>query len=92
LSGNFKVSKIYYDEMGYMIYKFYLIATHSGSILKNKNIGINLIIKEPHQSICNELKKNGLIYDRSNSLEIRRGDGIVLYLSNKNLTENKMIK
>jgi hypothetical protein len=42
---------------------------------------MKVIIRNQTQNILNEIKKNGLIYERSNVFECRVGDCIVLYIS-----------
>ncbi len=77
----FRINKILYDEMGYLLLKIYLEAKEIGVITANKTLGINLIIKEKNESVTNELKKNGLIFDRCNTFQLRKGDEIVFYIS-----------
>ena len=51
--------------------------------LKNDELGIEINIVESDSIIKNELKKNGLLFDFSNEIEIRQGDIIIFYISRK---------
>lgn len=45
------------------------------------NIGINIVISNPNEVVLNEIKKNCLIYDRTNTLNVRIGDILVFYFT-----------
>ncbi len=77
----FRINKILFDEMGYLLLKIYLEAKEIGYITASKLLGINFIIKGIDQNVVNELKKNGLLFDRSNTFQLRKGDELVLYIS-----------
>lgn len=86
-----KVYKIEYDDVGYIIVKIHALAIKTG-ILQLTNLGIKLIVKEASLPIINEVRKNGLLFEMSNIIEIREGNQIVLYLSlNKYLEEIQTI-
>jgi hypothetical protein len=77
----FRINKILFDEMGYLLLKIYLEAKETGYITATKLLGINLMIKDSDQYVTNELKKNGLLFDRSNTYQLRKGEEVVLYIS-----------
>ena len=92
----FIIKDIFYDNVGYIIYKIVLIACKEGKIgfsridesisnISNAfNIGISIIVKEPCHSILNEVKKNCLIYDRKNMVQCRVGDILIFYFTKQN--------
>ena len=47
----------------------------------NNNLGIKIKIVEQNAHICNEIKKNGLIYDENNELSVNINDIITFYIS-----------
>lgn len=88
----FVIKDIFYDNIGYVIYKVVLIACSDGVIggsgveygrnmKKNGlfNLGIIIKVKKFSESISNEAKKNNLIYDFGNIVECRVGDVLVYY-------------
>lgn len=76
----FKLTKILVCDMGYFIFKIILQAVEIGTISRDK-LGIKIIIKQQNQRIQNEVKKNALLYENSNSLELRVNDYLICYIS-----------
>ena len=84
LFGNhFFVKEVYYEDIGYYFFKIILEAKKEGECGGiNNNLGIKLIIYDKNKHICNEIKKNGLIYDEhNNELKINIDDVITFYIS-----------
>lgn len=85
----FIVQKVLYDDVGYYLFKIFLIAAIPGIILKftlgkissGDELGIQIEVLDTEKKISNEVKKNCLIYDRKNSLQTRIGDILVFYIS-----------
>ena len=79
----FEIKKILFDDVGYYLFKIYLKANTIGKIKANENeyIGMNINIVGKGETIENEVKKNGLIFDEKNELTIRLEDSIVFYIS-----------
>lgn len=80
LNKNFTIISIQWDNIGYIILKIKAKALTPGVIIKNTFIGIDISIIPREETLSNEIKKNGLIYDNENSLQIRVGDTILFYL------------
>ena len=76
----FLVKDIFYADIGLLVFKFNLVANHCG-ILRNPNLKIKLIIKEKDEYVENEIKKNNLLFERNNALEIRKGENLIFYIS-----------
>lgn len=76
----FKVIKILVCDMGYFIFKIILQAVETG-IISRERLGIKIVIKQQNKKIRNEVKKNGLLYENSNSLELRLNDYLICYIS-----------
>lgn len=77
----FKVNSIYWDDIGYMLYKVHLTGNKPGIIHSPQELGINIEVKDSKELICNEAKKNGLLYDRKNCLQLRTNDCLIFYIS-----------
>lgn len=77
----FSIQRILWDDVGYMLFKIYLKGKQPGLIHSPKELGIDLEIKDKGDKVCNEIKKNGLLYDRKNYLQIRVEDTLVFYIS-----------
>ena len=81
-SDNFIIKEIYYDDVGYFLFKVILKAYKIGICSgKNGNLGIKIHILPINSNITNEIKKNGLIFDENNELAINVGDMIIFYIS-----------
>ena len=81
---NFKIIKVLYDDIGYLIFKIFLKAEILGHIKNKLELGIEFLIKESNEIINNEIKKNDLLFENKNSFELRKNDLIVFYFtSNK---------
>ena len=78
--GNFfDIKKIFYDNIGIYIFKVELKAIKSGDIKNKKNVGINIKINEQNDIIKNEIRKNNLLFEKRDIVEIRVGDEITYY-------------
>ena len=78
---NFQILKILFYDVGYYIFKIYLKATVIGDVLNENYIGIKIKIKNINDFISNECKKNNLIFDRKNEIEMHINDILVYYFS-----------
>jgi hypothetical protein len=58
-----------------------VIILNLGMIIKNDSVAINLYIVNEGESITNEVKKNGLIFDSKNELQCRIGDKLLFFIS-----------
>jgi hypothetical protein len=76
-----EIQSIFYDDVGYMIFKIVLRANKKGVIYEKDELGIKIKIKEENDFIKNEVKKNNLIYEKRNVLELRIKDQLIFYLS-----------
>ena len=83
LFGNyFSINEIYYEDVGYYFFKVILQAKNEGECNGiNNNLGINIKIHSKNKFIVNEIKKNGLIYDEKNELNVNIDDIITFYIS-----------
>ena len=79
----FIINKIFFDDVGYFIFKIYLTANKIGKIESSQNdyIGMTIYIKKKGEIIENEVKKNCLIFDEKNELNVTQGDNIIFYIS-----------
>ena len=69
-------------HVGYYIFKIILKAIKTGnSNGKDNNIGILINIFDEGKNVENEVKKNGLIFDEKNEININIGDYITFYIS-----------
>ena len=79
---NFEIKEIYYEDNGYYFFKVILEAKIIGECDGvNNNLGIKIKIVDKNKHICNEIKKNGLIYDENNELSVNINDIITFYIS-----------
>lgn len=76
----FEIKKIFFSEVGFLIFKIVLVACKVGIIPKDK-VGLLLIIKHPDELIENEVKNNSLICEYSSQLQLKLGDTLVYYIS-----------
>lgn len=79
---NFEIIRVLFDDIGYLVFKVFLKAIKTGVIDNKEEIGIKFIIKEKKDVIENEVKKNDLLFEHSNTFELRVGDRIIFYLTN----------
>lgn len=77
----FQIDNVWFDDIGYLIFKIHLTAIKKGILNSYIELGILIEVKGEKEPISNEVKKNFLIYDRKNELEVRIGDTLVFYLS-----------
>ena len=78
---NFNILKILFDNVGYYIFKFYLEGNAPGIIYADDEIGINITVLPPHIDKSNETKKNNLVFDRKNEIQLHLGDVFIFYIS-----------
>ena len=78
---NFNILKILFDNVGYFIFKFYLEGKKPGIVKADDEIGIKIIVLSPHEDKSNETKKNNLVFDRKNELQLHIGDVFIFYIS-----------
>ena len=77
----FKIIRILYDDIGYLIFKIFLKADILGYIKNNIELGIEFLIKDSNEIINNEIKKNDLLFENKNLFELRKDDIIVFYFT-----------
>ena len=78
---NFNILKILFDNVGYYIFKFYLEGAIPGVIGPDDEIGMKLKVLNLNENKSNETKKNNLVFDRKNEIQMHIGDVIVFYIS-----------
>ena len=81
-NSNFKIIRVLYDDIGYLVFKVFLKAFKSGEIDNKDEIGIKFIIRQRNDIVLNEIKKNDLLFEQRNDFELRVGDTIIFYLTN----------
>ena len=89
LNPVFVIKNVYHGEVGYKCYKIVLLASKIGHVNKLegtfiKDLGITIKVFDKDKSVCNEVKKNYLMYDRRNELQCRVGDIVILYITINN--------
>ena len=78
---NFNILKILFDNVGYLIFKFYLEGSKPGVINADEEIGMKIIVLPQHEDKSNETKKNNLVFDRKNEIQLHLGDVFIFYIS-----------
>jgi hypothetical protein len=78
----FYLRKTYFDDVGHYILKFVFVAYETG-ILLHDEIGIDIEVRERSSYVVGEIKKNNLLYENSNSLQLRVGDVLIFYVTQK---------
>ena len=79
----FEIDKVYFGNIGVLIFKVCLKANKIGIINDKNKFEIKIKIKEKTEYIENEIRKNNLLFERRDIFEIRVGDQIVYYFSIK---------
>ena len=82
----FDIQNILYENIGFFIFKIYLVAVKTGKIGNRQledDFGFIITIKEKGDYVENEIKKNNLLLDRREVYELRLGETIILYFSEK---------
>ena len=82
----FDIQSILYDNIGFFVFKIYLVAVKIGRIGNKQpedDFGFNIKIKAKGDYVENEIKKNNLLLDRREVYELRLGETIILYFSEK---------
>lgn len=86
----FVLKEIWWDNIGYLVYKLVLIACIEGNLVgksscqsigKFDSLGISIHVRSITSPITNEVKKNSLIFDRKNAVECRVGDILIFYFT-----------
>jgi len=77
----FKIKKACFDDVGFFLFKFSLTAINKGILCNGNDLGIKIKIKEEKDYTVNEIKKNNLIYEKSDMIQIRIGDTVIFYFS-----------
>ena len=75
----FDVKKIFFDNIGIYIFKVHLKAVKKGFIKNKKNVGINIKVLEKNDVIKNEIRKNNLLFEKRDIIEVKIGDEIIYY-------------
>ena len=78
---NFNIMKILFDNVGYYIFKFYLEGKVPGAIGPDEEIGMKITVLDLNQDKSNETKKNNLVFDRKNEIQMHIGDIFIFYIS-----------
>ena len=78
---NFNIMKILFDNVGYYIFKFYLEGKVPGVIGPDEEIGMKITVLDLNQDKSNETKKNNLVFDRKNEIQMHIGDIFIFYIS-----------
>ena len=78
---NFNILKILFDNVGYYIFKFYLEGAIPGIIGPDDEIGMKITVLNLNENKSNETKKNNLVFDRKNEIQMHIGDVMVFYIS-----------
>ena len=78
---NFNILKILFDNVGYYIFKFYLEGSIPGVIGPDDEIGMKITVLNLNENKSNETKKNNLVFDRKNEIQMHIGDVFVFYIS-----------
>ena len=81
---NFHIMNILFDNVGYLIFKFYLEGIIPGVIGPDAEIGMKIKVLDYNEKKSNEAKKNNLVFDRKNEIQMHIGDVLIFYIS-KNL-------
>ena len=77
----FNISKILFDNVGYLIFKFYLEGIAPGVIGPDEEIGMKITVLDLNEDKSNETKKNNLVFDRKNEIQMHIGDIFIFYIS-----------
>ena len=78
---NFNILNILFDNVGYYIFKFFLEGMTPGIIGPDDEIGMKITVKNSNEEKSNETKKNNLVFDRKNEIQMYVGDILVFYIS-----------
>jgi hypothetical protein len=78
---NFNILKILFDNVGYYIFKFYLEGSKPGFIYKDDEIGLDITVLPQPIDKSNETKKDNLVFDRKNEIQLHLGDVLIFYIS-----------
>lgn len=77
----FEVNEVWFDDIGYLVFKIYLTAMRKGVLHSSSELGIAIEVKDEKELISNEVKKNFLLFDYKNEIQVRVKDHLVFYLS-----------
>ncbi len=81
LLPHLKLDKVFYDLQGFYLLKLIFKCNKEGYLQMDDSFKIDLLIKAKNEVLENEVKKNCLIFDHSNKLEVSIGDEIIIYIS-----------
>ena len=79
----FEINNIYFGNIGVSIFRVFLIAVKCGEINDKDKFEMIIKIKEKYDFIENEIRKNNLLFERRDILELRVGDRLLYYFSLK---------
>ena len=85
---HFNILKILFDNVGYYIFKFYLEGSIPGTVGPDDEIGMKITVLNLNENKYNETKKNNLVFDRKNEIQMHIGDVFVFYISKNVEIEN----
>jgi hypothetical protein len=77
----FKLKKTFFDDVGHYVFKFILIAVNVGILCQTKEIGFDIQIREKNNYVTNEVKKNNLLYEKINTLQLHVDDTLIFYMT-----------
>lgn len=77
----FVIERILWDDVGYMLFKIYLKGKNPGCNTSPKELGILLEVKDKNELVSNEIKKNCILFDRKNTLQVHIDDQVIFYIS-----------
>ena len=81
----FDIKNIFFDDVGYYIFKIIMKAKKKGICQGiDNNIGISINIFDKEEVLENEAKKNNLVFDENNEININIDDEVIFYI-----TQNK---
>lgn len=76
----FDIKRILFNDIGFLIFKIILEAEETG-VMHPDIIGLKIEVKPKNHIVVNEVKKNSLLYENCDKLEMKLGDTLVYYIS-----------
>ena len=73
------------------IFKIGLKAIKVGEVKNKRKIGIKIVIKDKGEILENEIRKNNLLFEKRDVLEIRIGEELIYYFSEKEDTSSNLL-
>ena len=78
----FTLKESLFDDIGYFAFKFILLAVKPGIINSwQQELGTEIRVKDKNDYTTNEIRKNNLLYERTNYLEVRIDDFLIFYIT-----------